>query len=329
MSIKLTWNDNSTSKHSFNVYRVDTQTNDLTLVANVPSTGSVGKVEYIDKWNYDCGDMTYTVSVVDETNAETISSEIVKLSVPCAANTTACMRLEESFLDGGPFDNNPTAAYNVTFNSTDAGKPALSACAEFNGTGVIAWDRPNDDFYDFSDGFTVECTLKLLEFKTHGCILFSSTRDTGVIDAPVSIQCGIRVDSFDTSKGHPFITYTGVDNITYTYEPPLDYIDYVGLNEWFHIAYTSDGSTIRLYIKGDLIGSTDINSGSITSDRYGFRVGNSFDTAYSHESWGLVGYMNDLRLLTGQRIDICPDWQTADMCEGYEDTQQEVAVIIQ
>lgn len=324
MSVKLSWQDNSENESQYNIYRVDVDTDTKTLVDSVSSGEGFGQLEWIDKYNYECGKLYYTVSAVLDSGIELDSPEIVEVNIPCEENIAICLRLDGDYLDGGPYENNPSAVYNTEFNTTETGKPALSACVDFRTDSVIDFDDPGNSFYNFSTGFTIECVIKPEQLLSEGAIIYSSTRDTGVANAPVNIEGGIKPAPGTTTGGHLFITYTGKNFQTYTHIATGKQIN---LNEWSHVAWVSDGASISMYINAERVGTFDIQSGSILSNSQGFRIGNSYDYTRPYNKWGFIGKMNDFRLLHGQAINICDDWLTEDMCQPSY-SEQEVAKII-
>jgi len=69
------------------------------------------------------------------------------------------------------------------------------------------------------------------------------------------------------------------------------------LNQWVHYAYTYDGSTVRIYVNGELGYSVAKSSASFSySDNlsFGARVNNSAGTAFAYGMQ--TGYLNDVRL---------------------------------
>src|SRR5207244_3787397 len=47
----------------------------------------------------------------------------------------------------------------------------------------------------------------------------------------------------------------------------------VPLNTWTHLAFTFDGSTLRLYMNGSLVRSSNMNNGSIVTSAGALRIG--------------------------------------------------------
>ena len=324
MSVKLSWQDNSENESLYNIYRVDVDTDTKTLVDTVSGAQGFGRLEWIDKYNYQCGKMHYTVSAVLDSGIELDSAEIVKVDIPCEDRISICMRMDGDYLDSGPYENHPSATYNTFFDTTDAGKPALSASVEFRTDSVIDFDDTGSPFYNFSEGFTIECVIKPEKLNTRGAIIFSSTRDTGVANAPFNIEGGIIPSTEIPGANHLYISYTSKDLSQHTHVATLKSIE---LNQWQHVAWVSDGSKLSLYIDVELAGEFDIQSGGITSNSQGFRIGNSYNYTRPHSLYGYVGKMNDFRLLTGQSIDICKDWLTEDMCQPSL-SDKEIATII-
>ena len=321
MSVKLSWQDNSENESLYNIYRVDVTTDTKTLVDTVSGEEGFGQIQWVDKYNYECGKLYYTVSAVLDSGVELDSPEIVEVNIPCEENIAICMRLDGDYLDGGPYENHPSATYNTTLITGEFGKPALSACAEFRMGSIIAFDDPGNPFYNFSTGFTIECVIKPEQLLSEGAIIYSSTRDTGVSPAPINLEGGIKPSPETNTAGHLFITYSGKNFQQYTHVATLKQIN---LNEWSHVAWVCDGSKISMYINADLAGEFSIQAGGIVSASRGLRIGNSYDYNRSFSKYSFIGKMNDFRLLHGQAINICDDWLTEDMCQpSFSD--QEVA----
>jgi hypothetical protein len=313
MSVKFSWQDNSINETHFNVYRTIVATGERQFVQSVISpAGSTGLMEYIDNHVGVCGDVTYSVAAVSEGGREFFAEESATLTLPCEENISICMRLDGDVKNSNVHDNQPTAARNIQHDTTDPPKSTLSSSAKFRGDSVIEFEAVGDPFYDFSNGFTAECVIKTQQLLAKGCVLFTSTRDTGVSGAPINMECGLMKTHDNSTTGYPYITYTGKNFEKYTHIVTDQGVE---LNRWTHVSFGSDGDNIRIYIDTQLVGEYPIGGGGITSDSRGFRIGNSYDYTKPYDEHGFVGLMNDARLITGQLIAICPDWLTETMCE--------------
>ncbi len=145
--------------------------------------------------------------------------------------------------DSGGFDN-------ATTSGTVGYAPGVVGQAfQFNGSGtVVASDTPALD----STTFTVGGWFNISQAPAPGTEYFLASKYDGnyhgwILRIGSNLQPGVSVSGSSTA------------DVNVSSPTPI------GLNTWYYLAATYDGSTVRLYIDGTLAGSTSLSHGYVPS----------------------------------------------------------------
>lgn len=140
-----------------------------------------------------------------------------------------------------------------------------------------------------------------------------------------SMFCWVKFDRFYESASltgvigqHRYQKNTGMGITTYRISETTAYLsvntgtgsnrtfnDYRGntvinANQWYHVGYTFDGSTIRLYVNGNLDGTFTGHSSQLNVEDYigifMWSLNDSTITNTLHANYKLKGYLNDVRI---------------------------------
>ena len=145
MSIKLTWKDNTTIETRYEVWEIDTSTNDKTLVATLPGSESKdGTYTWIGTGEYACGDHTFNVAAVSSTEQYAWLEKPITITLPCDENIVVCHRLETNLGNSAPAGPPVHKVYNLTTytqGEVPAVKEDINSSAFFRGDGVIEYQR--------------------------------------------------------------------------------------------------------------------------------------------------------------------------------------------
>ncbi len=165
--------------------------------------------------------------------------------------------------DSGGFDN-------ATISGSVGYAPGVVGQAfQFNGSGtVVAGDTPALD----STSFTVGGWFNITQALAPGTEHFLASKYNGAYHGWVlrignNLQPGVSVSGSTTADVNVF--------------SPTP----IGLNTWYYLAATHDGSTVKLYIDGTLAASASLSNGYVPS---------STSLTMGSASWYSGGYVNGL-----------------------------------
>jgi hypothetical protein len=136
----------------------------------------------------------------------------------------------------------------------------------FDGTGDYLVTKSSDLLTLGTGNFTVEFWVRYA----------SATAYTTVIISRWFVE-------FSNTRG--FLFYDGITGYTRAYT--------VALNQWYHVAVSRNGTSLRFFVDGTQLGATETNSANITSDPT-LEVGRGQGGLYLVD-----GYLQDLRITKG------------------------------
>jgi hypothetical protein len=156
----------------------------------------------------------------------------------------------------------------------------------FNGTNA-ALTAPNSVNYDFSNGdFTVELWARFGAVASQNFLI---TEGTGINGSPLA-TCGWCINY--TGGNLRFERYDGTTQTTYSFAWTPS------TNVWYHIAVTRSGTSLRAFINGTQIGTTQTSSVSFNKINATdpLNIGYGFT---ANAAWYFNGYMDDIRITKG------------------------------
>jgi len=153
------------------------------------------------------------------------------------------------------FDSSGQANTGTLAGATWTTNGKFGSALSFNGTS--AWVTIDDSpSLDLTTGLTIEAWVNPSSGSGTRTVLMKETA-SGLAYALYSAVSGQRpVGYVHTRKDNPAVGSAAVP-----------------LNTWTHLAFTFDGSTLRLYVNGSLVRTSGINSGSIVTSAGALRIG--------------------------------------------------------
>jgi hypothetical protein len=257
------------------------------LAAGSTSAGYYGDLRFVN------GSIPTTYQTSSTTNGTTI------FSVPTAPTTTTSqgatsgdVKLLLNFTNAGIIDN--TAKNDLE----TVGNAQISTSVKQFGTGSIAFDGTGDylqlpasvnNFLGTSD-FTIEAWVYI---AGNASLNNNSVRDAAILTliggTNISLTFIIRGDATTTGTGFQLYQSTPVVsnlNVTGT----------ISQLTWHHIAVSRSGSSVRFFLNGTQMGTTQTNSSSWGSSTQALYVGSTRQSGFNND---LNGYIDDLRITRG------------------------------
>jgi len=164
----------------------------------------------------------------------------------------------------------PTGTYSPSVNS---------GSAYFDGTGDYLSIPPSTAF-TFTGDFTIEAWVYPTVINADNCIISRWTSSLSFIFKIVS-------------SGRPYFAWYKGGSGTVTGTTTA-----VRINQWNHVAVTRVGSTVRLFVNGELDSTTGTIAGALDNSTTAITVG-SLDTTPS-QVWN--GYLSDVRVINGTAL---------------------------
>ena len=153
----------------------------------------------------------------------------------------------------------------------------------FDGNGDYLYARNNQDLNLGTGNFTCECWVYITSWSNADPHLFAKWNDGGngyaykarILSSGASLRFGTGNNGSLSTE----FDFSGAS---------------LSLNTWYHIAFTRSGSSLRAFVNGAQIGSTQTTSNSLSSNS-AFLVGASSDGGLDY----IYGYIDDLRITKG------------------------------
>jgi len=208
------------------------------------------------------------------------------LTVPTApltaiANTSLLLNMTNAGIYDATSKNDLETVGNAQISTTQSKFGGSSMY--FDGTGDYLYARNNQDLNLGTGDFTCECWVYVTSWSNANPHLFAKWNDGGN---------GYAYKGRILSSGASLRFGTG-NNGTLSTE-----FDFSGanlsLNTWYHIAFTRYGSSLKAFVNGVQIGSTQTTSNSLSSNS-AFLVGAASDGGLDY----IFGYIDDLRITKG------------------------------
>lgn len=339
MSIKLTWKDNTSKETRYEVWKIlsdGSREHVADVPVDTPPNSKGGTYEWVGTGSYDCGDHTFDIAAVSETDQRAWLPEPVTITLPCDDNVVICNRFETNAGNSAPAAVPVEAVYNLTTytNTTPAIKTDMDSSAFFNGTSVVTYPRSGPHasklaFYPWgadttNRDFTVEGWFRFNNFDTeyneNGGLLFSGSNpnDTLWLDR-MSIQGGVFHTPNDAigDKVAKVFFHCRAGTQSGTFQEYVTSQPCIKTNTWTHIAWVKKQARLYIYIDGELFESFYFTGLNIAPQGtlLGMRIGTG-TSAYNAAKPGMnfIGNMLDFRIINGQAITICPDTFTDATC---------------
>ena len=339
MSIKLTWKDNTTKETRYEIYKLapdgTRQLVDSILSGGVTNTKGEFH-EWIGAGSYECGDHTYDVAAVSDTEQRAFLPEPVTITLPCDENVVICHRFETNAGNSAPAAAQVSNVYNLSsyVASVPNIKDTLQTSARFSGASAVEYKSggpnasklsffPNNSTGETNRDFTVEGWFKFDQFNTeyneNGGVLFTGSKPTEITPHP-SIEGGVYHTPSEAVDGNVakvfFRCYAGT-NIGQLREY-VTALPVIKIDQWTHIAWVKRESQLHIYVDGHVHESFTFAGLNVASKgtTNGMRIG-SGTAAYvqANPGMGFQGNMVDFRVINKQAITICPDIFPEPLCE--------------
>jgi hypothetical protein len=198
-----------------------------------------------------------------------------------------------------PVDNSVTNAIVQAYNTvrSDVFSPTSSAAfyrnwsTYFNGNGDYLTIPTNAAFSFDTGDFTIECWV-YLNTKT-GYPVFAMLGD-GVDATPTQRLCAWSLYFDGGANQLVFARYTPTyAGLTFSWNPSL--------NQWYHVCLTRGGTSLRAFVNGTQIGTTQSNNTNYTAvNSTSLHVGRFI--ANGGVSFFLNGYISNLRIVKGTAV---------------------------
>lgn len=287
----------SRDSSSFNLYvdgtRVATASSSATIV-NISAGIRIGVDEFYGRqFTGNIDELRVTIGNSRGYTGTTISvptaafPEVVPNTDPWFSNVSLLLHGDGNLTDSSSYGHSFTTYGNVS--ATGVAKFGTNSLL-FDGNGDYLMTSSNSAF-DFPGDFTIEAWVWFSAppnsyAGAYGAAIVNRYSGLGGGD-----NTGWQLRINGTSSGYDTINL-------YTGQTDLNWSASFSLNTWHHVAVSRSGSSIRAYVDGSQVGSTTINSDSLTpSSSRDLSIGRlALESTYLFD---LNGRIDDLRLSKG------------------------------
>lgn len=176
-----------------------------------------------------------------------------------------------------------TFAASGTSVVTNDGK--MGSCVSSGGSGYLISDNP----VDLGQNQSMFCWIKPAAFNSGSSL-------TGVCGQHRYHRCtgmGITLKYASATTGYLCIAWGNGSSRYYNHHPGTTLLT---ANNWYHVGYTYDGTTVRLYVNGNLDASYQLSGISTPADYFQcFCWSLATSGGLIYNGYGLSGKLNDIR----------------------------------
>lgn len=191
------------------------------------------------------------------------------------------LHFDNTTADSSIYARTVTTSGTATTSATQSKFGGYSAFFDGSSSGrIVAADGTTGSLFSFAGDFTVEAWVYLTAFATYRTIV---TRYNGSNNAWI-----MRFEG-SGSAVTSLAWYCGAASGSL-----YNFATSINLNQWYHVAVCRSGASVRAFLNGTQIGTTQTNSSTMTGGSAGCMIGSSNQASFE---FPFQGYIDELRII--------------------------------